>query len=871
MSTPQSKIYPINDIFFVSLEKVAKVPFHEIDSELVGEKAFGLAAVPELWTLPFFVISSSIFSELYGFRGASDDTRKKWLGNISIAMSSVGIQPDDSIVVRSSSSDESIINRGHFHSEFGYAATCDKALLNCINENLAHLEGGQIGIPLIIQKSVVTSDIGHLSNEHRCSKEPRDWLGERELRRKAVNFSINLRNWRNRINVHKAALDPLACNLSVNVPKVLELAAAWASQFKSRSHIEWVWDGSCVFIVQVEHEVISGDYDPSEYQILAQGEQASKLSFLPEINSAHAAFNKVKNVFTYRDLGLSTARVYLLSGSNNIRRLARGDFDRALLDDLAVLCASSLVIRTDLSMGDQSQRQMLPRTHEVRNLEDAKAWLSNNSEKAVSHGIQDDFAFIFHNFIPAKASAFAFAAPGERKVQVEALWGIPEGLYYNPHDKYVVDTLYSSLAKSSDVFGQYRVSESIYFKKYCVIPSSSGRWEVRMIKENLGWRRTIPKDSSFLQYIAKVTREISEREGCGVSVMWFVDVPDYVSKVPCIPWFHEEFDKKIHHYTGYSIKKTPFDEVYTVESLPDITELEELDDSERQIRQIRIRPKDEMLLRDKNTLQKVGLIAKRKGAIILMEGATLSHAYYQLQKTGALVSVSNAFSEDDEVTEFNKLVRDKIPDKIYQGGEFVTVASLKGERLLQALREKLVEEAIEVLDAGDYQSIIEEVADLQEVIGGLIQHLGADQDEIDQIKAMKKHKAGAFNDGVVLLETSNPLPKSHQPDIDSFGFPFGESERFDRVQSAPASMALHRAAKKWTDTRFHGAVSENLLNISVPLILDSWKAESSTLVNERKGTGALKAEVKGGRNGSDLTISISIFSMPSQLDMFEDS
>ena len=869
MPIRENRISPKNEIVFVSFEKVEKIACEDITPELIGEKGFGLAAVPMAWTLPYFVISPEVFPYFKSCSVKTDAERTQWLDNISAAMSLVDIGHKDGILVRSSSSDESIINRGHFHSEFGTARDFVRALKTCIAENVANLATGQSGIPLIVQKSVISSVKGHLSNEHRCSKEARDWLGEAEGDKSSRSFSVNLRNWRKKINVEKAIREPLLCNLTVNIPKALELAAAWASEFKVRSHMEWVWDGYQVFVVQIEPEVVSGDYDPTKHDPVARNGQAKKLDFLEEINASHSEFNKIKNVFLYRDLGLDTARVYVLSGADNIDRLAKGDFDTRLIDDLGILCASSLVIRTDLSVGDQSQRQMLPRTHEVRSVDEAKEWLFENSKMAVSNNLQSSFSFIFHNFIPAKSSAFAFAAPNERKVQVEALWGIPEGLYYNPHDKYVVDTLYSSLPKAENYVGSFKVSERIFFKKYCVVPSPEGKWEVQMIKENLGWRKTIPKDSDFLQYIACVTRKIAEKEGRSVSVMWFVDVPPAVSEAPCIPWFHEEFDKKSHNVNGSNIKKTPFDEVYTVESLLDISNLEALIGSDRNIRQICIRPKDEKLLRDKNTLEKVGRLAKRMDSIILMEGATLSHAYYQLQKTGALVSVSNAFADDDEKTEFNKLVRDKIPDKIHKGGESVTVASLKGELLLQALREKMVEEAIEVLDATDYQSIVEEIADLQEVMSGLMLHLGANQPEIDQVKSIKKEKAGAFNEGIVLLETSNPLPRSLDDQLNNLSLSFPDEKGSHKLFEAPAAMALQKAPKKWTDTRAHGVVTENLLNISIPLTLDSWKAESSTLVSEKRSAGAMKAEVRGGRKGSELRLSISIFSMPSQLDMFE--
>ena len=77
-----------------------------------------------------------------------------------------------------------------------------------------------------------------------------------------------------------------------------------------------------------------------------------------------------------------------------------------------------------------------------------------------------------------------------------------------------------------------------------------------------------------------------------------------------------------------------------------------------------VKPQDEILLRDRNALQKIGGLVKKIDAVIFLEGATLSHAYYQLLQTGANVEAGTTFKGDNEQQVFNKLVRDKIPQKI---------------------------------------------------------------------------------------------------------------------------------------------------------------------------------------------------------------
>ena len=85
---------------------------------------------------------------------------------------------------------------------------------------------------------------------------------------------------------------------------------------------------------------------------------------------------------------------------------------------------------------------------------------------------------------------------------------------------------------------------------------------------------------------------------------------------------------------------------------------------------------------------------------ILLDGTQLTHTYYQLKSTGANVVCSNV----DELTysdtlEFNKLVRDKIPEKIISNGEHVRCSIVSRPLLDRLLLEKLLEEAYEVYDA----------------------------------------------------------------------------------------------------------------------------------------------------------------------------
>ena len=126
---------------------------------------------------------------------------------------------------------------------------------------------------------------------------------------------------------------------------------------------------------------------------------------------------------------------------------------------------------------------------------------------------QDDVAFIFHNFVPAISSAFAFAAPGGRKVQIEALWGLPEGLYYNAHDKYIVDTR-TPLVKAlrHDDIHQFEVQQRCNFKRFFVAPDVDGRWTTQILRIPYDWRGSISK-LEWVKKMALESRRSAEEEG----------------------------------------------------------------------------------------------------------------------------------------------------------------------------------------------------------------------------------------------------------------------------------------------------------------------------------------------------------------------
>lgn len=117
----------------------------------------------------------------------------------------------------------------------------------------------------------------------------------------------------------------------------------------------------------------------------------------------------------------------------------------------------------------------------------------------------------------------------------------------------------------------------------------------------------------------------------------------------------------------------------------------------------------------------------------------------------------------------NKLVRDKIvPIHLEMGGE-VSYKTVKDNKLTKALLTKLIEETRE-LKASDFAA--SELADLQELVDALANHLGLTKKEISKLQAEKRRKNGGFKKGhyidTVTLPANNKWAKYYTADPKRF-------------------------------------------------------------------------------------------------------
>ena len=97
---------------------------------------------------------------------------------------------------------------------------------------------------------------------------------------------------------------------------------------------------------------------------------------------------------------------------------------------------------------------------------------------------------------------------------------------------------------------------------------------------------------------------------------------------------------------------------------------------------------------------------------------------------------------------YNKLVRDKIPEIIKSEGREVKAKILNDEEYKKELNKKLQEEVREYLEDNN----VEELADIVEVVYGILNSMDITIEEFEKIKKEKVKKRGAFNKKIFLEE-----------------------------------------------------------------------------------------------------------------------
>ena len=741
----QSPFLPRRPILIISDVGPREIPTDQVSSNEVGWKARGLSALPTEWAPPFFVVSDQCFK-----RQIPLETINAWASD-SQSQLALGTP----LMIRSSGTAETMRDRGSLDS-----ALCTSSDVAASIEQLrTKIHGSSHAqVHWIIQQAIVPQQKGHLSNERHVSREPRDWTVEFEPTEKSQGFAttFGIRAWREGLS--PASLD-LSCASETEITLRLRQVAKWSLQLSARIHYEWVWDGKKLWVVQADAAESSDGIDPTS--VLPAKIQTASIRALQVFRLAEAddytRYGKLRNAALYKQFGYDMPPFFLADDRLAITDLLSGKISPEIEQDLNELIQRPLIIRTDGTNIPPEKREMLPRSDPLATPQEAMQWALNEFRAEIKKLELEghDLCLIAHHFIPSVASAWARAEPGGRIVRIESLWGIPEGLYWYSHDTFEVDTLAVEL-KPSQTFAElhFGVLDRLRYKGTFVTANKNGKWVPTSVPSPHDWRPSI-KMQEWLFEIAHTTRRVAEEKSEPVAVMWFVDNHSEATRHRVLPWYHCK-SNLIGLPRAAPRRKITTANDFHIKNDADWRKLQQKLQSGPRIERVVVEPVDAALIRNQTFARELAELAATHKFVIVLSGGILSHAYYLLTKGGAQVECIDLFGIEEDRVDYNKIVRDKIPEIIAKRGEQSEILSLQGEALITALKQKLVEEAFEALDAKSGDDLVGELADVSEVIDALCSALKVSDTNLTAVQKEKHRKRGGFEKGIMLSRTTSP-------------------------------------------------------------------------------------------------------------------
>jgi predicted house-cleaning noncanonical NTP pyrophosphatase (MazG superfamily) len=639
-----------------------------------------------------------------------------------------------SLMVRSNAKEEGLEQRGLLRS-----VRCDgtvEAILAAATQVFedAYSAGASSPMSLIVQVYCSPALKGHFSNERRVSEEMRRWLCEMDSTSRMGQEALP-RVFKCRVEKAKGSTDrQLRCANRRELVGNLRLVGKYLYDRKERRHLEWVWDGERLWVVQNDHAPDTAGYSPEvSLGKLIPPVDAGALSLFRLFSTADAKkWQKLKCVETFRSLELPTTPLFVLRGGRRISRLAEKGTFPGLMRDLRELTKGPLVIRTDIA----GQTVLFAnRTDCLSKSAPAQKFLHETARDLLRAGIDSkQICFIAHRFIPAYGSAFSMATAVGNRVSIDALWGLPDGLEFCAHDSFEVNT------RAGEI-----VARKIRHKPTFLAAQPDDSWKTAPLGAPWDWRPSL--DDATVREIAKLTKKVAVGLQKTVVIMWFARVPQGTGYSRLVPWRYttEDEPRQVESGIGEYFLRQPF---YVRNSL----DIEKLRAQTGPISSVILQP-DGPHLRDKHFLEELGSVVRDRGLRIDLEGSPLSHTYYVLKRTGAHVACIDPMKQRSVRHKFAKLVRDKVPVRIQRQGEKALVVNLREGELLDVLRAKIVEEAMEVLSAASAEALQEEMADVLEVLIALCRIRGGSLKKLEKIAAKKRRSVGGFGKGMMLVET----------------------------------------------------------------------------------------------------------------------
>ena len=704
-----------------------------------GNKAAGLLVIPRKWTLPFILFPRSFFQpskkKSNPFHSIKSDLRVKLIEFL---------KANPVVIIRSSIVNESIWESGTYRSEKIHLDKISPSLNDLWEYTKLVLQSAKNRKATIILQSYMAADAkGKLGNLLRISKTINQW---------EVNFEVSdtFSNSTQRINSQRDRAanpsEPLERNYSYTHLSSFRRIGAWIngellSSSQCRVNCEWVYAKGRLYLVQITEEDEDADgYNPLQMNVNPlQTISRSKSKYLRMANDkGKRDWDKLHILdILWDEKDLHKPLLFYIP----LKSLGKDKFlpdKKELKNDFAEMFGeqSNIVIRTSARTG-YSQETNLPRT-ECVDPENAVKWVYQEWDKHKKNNDLEKFAFIFHHFIPSRSSAWVNVDQARNIIEIHALWGLPDGLQYFPHD--YVDVYTGATQIKSVITPQYKTS--------MLIRENSGKWDEKRINNFIARSQSISKEEA--QNIAIRSSKIASRMGADCNIMWFIGCETESGESFNSPWYCIKAEKHEPNKDRLRHKR---------ELVRNGEELKRLRSRDNKFQNIAIELRPNLnLMRDNDFIDEVGEFAKDNDIPIYFTGSTLAHAYYRLIKKKAKVIHEHLPRKRiRELEVYSKIVRDGIPAKIESQRENVnsfTVDPVTSKKFLVA---KLLEEALEFRNAKKEEDKVTELADIYEVFRALAKLEKLPLRNIEGVAKLKRERSGGFEKNRILQTTSLPF------------------------------------------------------------------------------------------------------------------
>lgn len=705
-----------------------------------GTKVAGLQIVAPAWVPPYVALPAWLSNEWAADPdGWVTRARRKGL-NLEQALALLLDEPPQAIIVRSSAVGEGLDDRGLYRSVRLSAGAPIPAVIKAIEEIYVHFatHNRHPAMGICLQRYIDPDFAGHVSNEAHVSATRNQWKFQIQIPAFAPDKGLN-----SKFADPPDEVKSLDLSSQRAIGPALRRVCHWVNlRIDGRSHMGWCCANGRLWIVQLDRESpTSSGINPHK--------MPAALTMTTEPNSASPSgifslyrvqddppWRKLRNV---RDFWTGAEpprhRLFFATGDQLEAVLTSRRGEARLAEEIDALTGGRAVLRTDCSNAGVRTFN-LPRTHTVDGATGAK-WIGETLKAMAAKGAAaGEIAIILHRYIPARAAAWTYFSPGDDFVQIDCLWGLPDGLQFLPHDTFQID------ARTGE-----ELAAQVRFKPDFLQEQPDGSWRYVGIARQYGRDRVLSREA--LRHLALETVAVARRIKDRAQIMWFCDLPEELGIGHHIPWFRSK------EYAGFEPAARPALPTKSVRSLGDLDAID--GDTGRFI--LQVAPEVELVREDDAFLDRVIDIANAKNLPVELDGSILGHAYYRLRSAGILVLVPQPkYPRVRGRHRHYKVVRDAIPQNIQAKGERVTFARLLPGEASVALIGKLFEEGLELHSAQAPAQKLEELADVLEVVRGLAVTNNIDWDNLLTAALEKREKRGGFQHQTVLLETTRPMP-----------------------------------------------------------------------------------------------------------------